>query len=239
MSTCLMELKGITYAWTNQKNVLNGLDLSLHEGERLGLMGPNGAGKTTLLHILMGLITPDSGSIELFGTIMKKRKQFEQTRLKIGFMFQNADDQLFCPSVLDDVAFGPLNQGLNKEKARQVARETLKALGLEGFEDRVPYRLSGGEKRMVALATVLSMRPRMLVLDEPTTGLSPEARERLVQTLTGLHIPQLIVSHEPDFLTETTDTIRAMQDGRIMEGNLVRHTHTHVHAEGDVPHRHE
>lgn len=239
MSNHLIELQDIHYSWPGGGKALNGLDLSLHEGERLGLMGPNGAGKTTLLHILMGLIRPEQGSVSLFGKKLSSDKEFENARLQIGFMFQNADDQLFCPSVLDDVAFGPLNQGLSKPEARQVAIDTLESLGLNGFEDRVPYRLSGGEKRLVALATVLAMRPELLVLDEPTTGLSPEARDRLVSILDRLDIPRIIVSHEADFLSATTDTIRGMKDGRLLDGELVPHTHTHVHEEGDVPHRHD
>ncbi|GAB7022934.1 energy-coupling factor ABC transporter ATP-binding protein [Salidesulfovibrio brasiliensis] len=239
MSNHLIELRDIHYSWPGGGKALKGLDLSLHEGERLGLMGPNGAGKTTLLHVLMGLIRPERGSVSLFGHTLSSDKEFEKARLQIGFMFQNADDQLFCPSVLDDVAFGPLNQGLSKAEARQVAIDTLESLGLSGFEDRVPYRLSGGEKRLVALATVLAMRPKLLVLDEPTTGLSPEARDKLVKTLDGLDIPRIIVSHEADFLSATTDTIRGMKDGRLLDAELVPHTHTHVHEEGDVPHRHD
>lgn len=239
MSDHLVEMKDIHYSWPGGGLALNGLNLFLHQGERLGLMGPNGAGKTTLLHILMGLIRPEKGSIRLFGKELADTTDYDEARLKIGFMFQNADDQLFCPSVLDDVAFGPLNQGMSKQGARELALETLRSLGLEGFEDRVPYRLSGGEKRLVALATVLAMQPKLLVLDEPTTGLSPEARDHLVDTLNGLNIPRIIVSHEADFLSATTDTIRGMKDGRLLDGELVPHTHTHVHVEGDVPHRHD
>lgn len=239
MTDHLVELQDISYAWPGRGKVLDNLDLTVHQSENLGLMGPNGAGKTTLLHVLMGLIKPDSGSIRIFGQPVETADEFERVRLKIGFMFQNADDQLFCPSVLDDVAFGPLNQGMERIEARELAVSTLESLGLHGFEDRVPYRLSGGEKRLVALATVLSMRPGLLVLDEPTTGLSPEAREQLVETLNSLDVPKLIVSHEADFLDATTQRIAAMKDGRIVSGTLVPHTHTHVHVEGDVPHRHD
>ena len=238
MSHAVIELKDIVYAFPGRDNTLNGLNFHLHHGEKLGLFGPNGAGKTTMLHILMGLLRPDRGEVILFGHPMQDDKNFDDVRLKIGFLFQHSDDQLFSPTVLDDVAFGPLNQGLSPEAARQKAAEALRVVGLEGFEDRVPYRLSGGEKKLVALATILSMDPEVLVLDEPTTGLSPEAKDRLVEILHGLDMARLVVSHDPDFLAATTDRLLAMHDGKIRPGVLKPHTHRHVHEEGDVPHQH-
>lgn len=238
MSNAVILLKGVTYAFPERDITLNGLDFHLHQGEKLGLFGPNGAGKTTMLHILMGLIKPQQGEVSLFGTTMDDGKAFEDARLRIGFLFQHSDDQLFCPTVLDDVAFGPLNQGLSVEEAQSRAADALKLVGLQGFEDRVPYRLSGGEKKLVALATILSMQPEVLILDEPTTGLSPEAKERLVEILKNLNMARLVVSHEPDFLAATTEKLIAMRDGKIRPGELKPHTHTHVHEEGDVPHQH-
>ncbi|WP_319584656.1 ABC transporter ATP-binding protein [uncultured Pseudodesulfovibrio sp.] len=238
MSHAVIELSDISYAFPGRGETLKGLNFHLHPGEKLGLFGPNGAGKSTMLHILMGLLTPDKGEVTLFGAPMSEPKAFETARLKIGFLFQHSDDQLFCPTVLDDVAFGPLNQGLSREEAMERAHEALKTVGLAGFEDRVPHRLSGGEKKLVALATILSMRPEVLVLDEPTTGLSPEAKDRLVDILKKLDMARLVVSHDPDFLTATTDRLLAMRDGRIQPGELKPHSHVHVHEEGDVPHQH-
>jgi len=238
MSHAIIDLKDITYAFPNRGNALDGLTFHLHHGEKLGLFGPNGAGKTTMLHILMGLIKPQKGEVKLFGKTMADGKAFEEARLRIGFLFQHSDDQLFCPTVLDDVTFGPLNQGLAKNDALNRAAQALEIVGLAGFEDRVPYHLSGGEKKLVALATVLAMQPEVLVLDEPTTGLAPEAKDRLIEILQGLDMARLVVSHEPDFLAATTDRLIAMRDGRIRPGILKPHTHTHVHEEGDVPHQH-
>lgn len=234
----LMELKDIHYSYPEGTPVLRGLNFSLSAGEQLGLMGPNGAGKSTFLHVLMGLHVPQQGEVRLFGTMMSSAKDFRKARLRIGFLFQHSDDQLFCPSVLDDVAFGPLNQRLPRKEAKRVALGTLKKLGLEGFEERVPYRLSGGEKKLVALATILAMNPKVLILDEPTTGLSPEARDRLMDILDHLEIPRIVVSHDADFLSRTTNRILALRDGRIREGELKPHTHMHVHVEGDIPHEH-
>ncbi|WP_147821570.1 energy-coupling factor ABC transporter ATP-binding protein [Salidesulfovibrio onnuriiensis] len=234
----LIELNDIHYTYPDGDPVLLGLDFTLAPGSKVGIMGPNGAGKTTFLHILMGLIRPDQGAIRLFGQDLTASKNFNGARLKIGFLFQHSDDQLFSPSVLDDVAFGPLNQGLSREEAKRISLETLERLGLEGFENRVPYRLSGGEKKLVALATVLAMNPKVLVLDEPTTGLSPEARDRLMHILDHLDIPRIVVSHDADFLARTTDEILALRGGTISRGALKPHTHMHVHVEGDVPHEH-
>lgn len=234
----LIELSDIHYTYPEGDPVLRGLNFTLPPGSKTGIMGPNGAGKTTFLHILMGLIRPDKGTIRLFGQDLTESKDFNGARLKIGFLFQHSDDQLFCPSVLDDVSFGPLNQGLSREEAKRVSLETLERLGLAGFENRVPYRLSGGEKKLVALATVLAMNPKVLVLDEPTTGLSPEARDRLMHVLDHLDIPRIVVSHDADFLSRTTDGILALRDGEIAKGALRPHTHMHVHVEGDVPHEH-
>ena len=238
MSHAVIELKDISYAFPGRGITLDSLNFHLHHGEKLGLFGPNGAGKTTMLHILMGLLRPDRGEVVLFGKTMQNDADFDEARLRIGFLFQHSDDQLFSPSVLDDVAFGPLNQGLTTDAARQKAAEALRTVGLEGFEDRVPYRLSGGEKKLVALATILSMDPEVLVLDEPTTGLSPEAKDRLVDILHNLDMARLVVSHDPDFLAATTGRLLAMRDGKIRPGVLTPHTHTHVHEEGDLPHQH-
>ncbi|MGE4506909.1 MAG: energy-coupling factor ABC transporter ATP-binding protein, partial [Desulfovibrionaceae bacterium] len=153
-------------------------------------------------------------------------------------LFQSADDQLFCPTVLEDVAFGPLNQGLSKEEARERALETLESLGLKGYEERPPYRLSGGEKKLVSLATVLSMRPEALLLDEPTNGLDQSTRSHIIDVLNGLNVAILAVSHEPDFLSKTTETILVLRDGRIQPGEAVVHTHAHAHEGGDAHHTH-
>ena len=126
-----------------------------------------------------------------------------EVRQKVGLLFQNADDQLFCPTVIEDVAFGPLNQGKKPEEAVRIARETMDRLGLNGFEDRVTYKLSGGEKKLVSLATVLAMQPQVLLLDEPTAGLDEKTKERLVHILKNLEITFMVVSHENHFLEHT------------------------------------
>jgi cobalt/nickel transport system ATP-binding protein len=235
----LISLKGICYAYPGGKTVLDRVDLDFFEGERIGLLGPNGSGKTTLFHIIMGLLQPTAGTIEAFGNPLKAPQDFADIYRKIGLLFQDADDQLFCPTVLEDVAFGPLNMGANRDEAIRIARQTLAHLGLEGFEDRIPHHLSGGEKRFVSLATVLSMSPRILLLDEPTTGLDAQTRHRLIEVLKGLDLSYLLISHDMAFLSEITDKVYAMEDGRLLTEERVRlHQHVHAHAHGAHPHEH-
>ncbi|PIE58274.1 MAG: ABC transporter ATP-binding protein [Desulfobulbus propionicus] len=211
----LIEIKDISFAYPGREPVLKGLNFTVGKGERLGLVGPNGSGKSTLLHLLMGLYSPGGGSIKLFGKEMKEEKDFQAVRSQIGFVFQHADDQLFSPTVLEDVAFGPLNMGKSPEEAIVLSRQTLKYLGLEGFEDRITYKLSGGEKKLVSFATVLVMEPKILLLDEPTTGLDEEAVARMVQVLNNLDIGYVTVSHELEFLSRTTTKIYTMRSGKI------------------------
>jgi cobalt/nickel transport system ATP-binding protein len=204
MTEPLIELHNITFAYPGASQpVFQDFNFQLLPGNHLGLIGPNGSGKTTMLHLIMGLLRPQAGSIVIFGEEVKKEKDFVQVRQKVGLLFQNADDQLFCPTVLEDVAFGPLNQGKPPAEAVQIAQETMARLGLAGFEDRVTYKLSGGEKKLVSLATVLAMQPQLLLLDEPTTGLDEATKHRLIHILQNLDIAYMIVSHEHDFLNHT------------------------------------
>lgn len=204
MSNPLLELQGITFAYPGAaRPVFEDFSYQLHPGKHIGLIGPNGCGKTTLLHLIMGLLRPRAGKIIVFGKEVRKEKEFVEVRQKVGLLFQNADDQLFCPTVIEDVAFGPLNQGKKPEEAILIARETMAQLGLQGFEERVTYKLSGGEKKLVPLATVLAMQPQVLLLDEPTAGLDEKTRHRLIDVLRSLEITLMVVSHEHEFLEHT------------------------------------
>ncbi len=204
MTEPLIELENIKFAYPGASQpVFQDFNYQLLPGEHIGLVGPNGCGKTTLLHLIIGLLRPQAGSIKVLGQEVKKEKDFVDIRQKVGLLFQNADDQLFCPTVLEDVAFSPLNQGKSPDEARDIARETMERLGLHGFEDRVTYKLSGGEKKLVSLATILAMEPQLLLLDEPTAGLDEATKHRLVHILNDLDIAYMIVSHEDGFLEHT------------------------------------
>jgi len=235
----LINLEDISYSYPGDGPVLKDLDLRLYEGEKVGLMGPNGSGKTTMFHVIMGLLKPSSGKIEIFGRQVKVEKDFRPVRQQIGLLFQDADDQLFSPTVLEDVAFGPLNQGKSKREARDIAVETLSSLGLEGFEDRITYKLSGGEKKLVSLATVLAMRPRVLLLDEPTMGLDSDTTQKIIKILKEIEISYIFISHNMDFISQTTDKVCGMANGRIfLEKEKFPHTHVHSHGYGQLPHTH-
>jgi len=236
----IIQLENIVFSYAGGRPVLDDLCFTLEEGARLGLIGHNGSGKTTMLHIIMGLLKPSSGTIRAFGKPIETKKDFLDVRRKIGFLFQDADDQLFCPTVLEDIAFGPLNLGKSPREARKMAMETLERLNLEGFEERVTHKLSGGEKKLVALATVLVMQPKALLLDEPTTGLDEDTNIRIITLLNSLDIGYIIVSHEYDFLARTTRDIYSVQNGQIAyDGDSsTLHSHYHRHLMGKFEHHH-
>ena len=238
-SNTLIKLEKIRYLYPGGSLILDDLDFKLKTGARVGLVAPNGSGKTTLFYIILGLLKPDAGKICLFNQICTKEKDFAKMRQHMGLLFQDTDDQLFCPTVLEDVAFGPLNQGKSADQAKAIAAKTLAFLGLQGFEERIIHKLSGGEKRLVALATVLAMEPEVLLLDEPTTGLDDQTISRLIKILEGLQISLLIISHNPDFLKNTTNQMVSMQAGKICSldtAKLHPHYHSHIYAHQSHPH---
>ncbi|MDM8551245.1 ABC transporter ATP-binding protein [Desulfobacterales bacterium HSG2] len=238
----IIELKAVRFSYPHSSlPVLDHLDFQMERGAKIGLVGHNGSGKTSFLHIIMGLLSASSGVVRIFGKPARTERDFRSVRQKIGLLFQNADDQLFSPTVLEDVAFGPLNLGKTSEEARDLSQKTLEELNLKGFEDRVTYNLSGGEKKLVALATVLVMQPRVLLLDEPTTGLDESTRERIISILNDLDISYIIVSHEYDFLAATTRNIYSMREGRIIYNgdSSTLHSHYHSHPMGGHPHDHK
>jgi cobalt/nickel transport system ATP-binding protein len=214
VSTPLIELQSIAFSYGG-RGVFQDMTLALHEGERVGIMGPIGSGKTTLLHLIVGLLKPSAGRLHAFGRVRAKEDDFHEVRRKAGLVFQDPDDQLFCPTVIEDVAFGPLNLGKGVEEAKDTARATLKRVGLAGFDDRITYKLSGGEKRLVALATVLAMDPEVLLLDEPTASLDKASVGRVAETLDRLPQSMLVVSHEPDFLSRVATRRVTLSGGRI------------------------
>ncbi len=235
----IINLDNVSFNYPGRGRVLDQVNLSFYAGNRMGLMGANGSGKTTLFHIIMGLLKPSSGRIEVFGRPVREEKDFRTVRQRIGLLFQDSDDQLFCPTVLEDVAFGPLNLGKSQDEAKRIALGTLEALGLAGFEERITYKLSGGEKRLVSLATVLAMKPEVLLLDEPSTGLDDATEKRLIDILKDLEISYILVSHNMEFLVETTDYIQCITNGVIsMDDECIPHTHVHTHRHGRLSHQH-
>ena len=200
--TALLSLRHLSFSWASGARVLDDLCLDLYAGERLAVMGCNGAGKSTLLRVILGLERPQSGTISAFGACYAHERDFRDLRLRVGFVFQNADDQLFCPTVFEDVAFGPLNQGKRGQELAAIVEQTLDLLGLLPLKNAITHTLSGGQKRLVALASVLSLKPDILLLDEPTNDLDHESRQRLIERLLSLPQAMVIVSHDRDFLEQ-------------------------------------
>lgn len=213
----LLEVQGLSYNYPRRGTVLDSVDFSLHKGERVALTGANGAGKTTLFHLLMGLKKAKKGEIIAFDTVRKEELDFVDMRGKVGFLFQDPDDQLFCPTVIEDVAFGPLNLGKSQDEAVAIASSTLESLGMAGFEERVTHHLSGGEKRMITLASVLAMEPEVLLLDEPSNALDSEARERLISTLQTLPQAMIIISHDYQFLEQLATRWVRLENAGLVE----------------------
>ena len=234
----LLDLRQVGFVYApGASPVFHGVDFALEPGQRIGLFGPNGCGKTTLLSVMMGLLPASSGEVWHLGRPMRTEADFALLRRGIGLLLQNADDQILFPTVLDDVAFGPLNLGLPPAQAAAEAREALAFVGMEGFEDRLTHRLSGGEKKLVTLAGVLAMRPKALLLDEPTSSLDPATRHRLIHILNELDAAVLTVSHDWDFLNLVSGDFYTIDSGRLMkEAAAELHWHPHAHPHPEQPH---
>lgn len=213
--TALMRMDQVSYSYPVRGLVLNQVNMSLFAGERVSLEGGNGAGKTTLLNLLVGLNKPKSGSVFAFGKVRSVEADFVEVRTKAGFLFQDPDDQLFCPTVIEDVAFGPLNQGKTPDEAKAISLDVLDCLGMAGFENRVTHQLSGGEKRLITLASVLAMKPEVLLLDEPSNALDKAARLRLIEVLQWLPQAMIIISHESAFLDALVTRRTRLEGGKI------------------------
>ena len=215
MTEALFRLQGVGFAYQPERPVLDGVDLSLAPGERLAILGANGSGKTTLLQLMVGLLKPTSGRLLAFGRERRSERDFHEVRRRAGLLFQDPDDQLFCPTVLEDVAFGPLNLGKKPAAASVLAESMLESLGLAGFGPRITHHLSGGEKRLVTLAAVLAMQPDVLLLDEPTTGLDEAAEARLLVLLQARPEAMVIVSHDRDLRARLATRVVMLRSGHI------------------------
>ena len=212
----LIRLQDIHFAYPGRRALFTGIDLRLNAGDLLGIVGANGSGKTTLFHILVGLLRPQRGTINAFGRAIQSPGDYHELRRKVGFMFQDSEDQLFCPTVGEDVAFGPLNLGKSRAEALAIVEQTLESLGLATLAERISYELSGGEKRLVALATALAMQPEVLLLDEPTSGLDPRSKRELVEHLARIGGSQPIASHDMEFVRSSCRRVILLDAGRIV-----------------------
>ena len=204
MSEKSLEISGLAYAYPDGNQALFGVNLSINQGERVALLGPNGAGKTTLVLHLNGIIPTMQGQVRVAGELVdsKSAESIKSIRHKVGIVFQDPDDQLFMPTVGQDVAFGPYNAGLRGSELENAVKEALELVGMSEFIDRPPHHLSFGQRRRVAVATVLAMKPEILVMDEPSSNLDPAARRELAEIITSLDVTLLMVTHDLPFAYE-------------------------------------
>jgi cobalt/nickel transport system ATP-binding protein len=211
----LIETRNLRFTYPDGTQALAGVDFTLHRGETVALFGANGSGKTTFVLHLNGLLMGD-GYVTVCGIPVAK-KNLAEIRRKVGVVFQDSDEQLFMPTVLEDVSFGPLNLGLPPEEAFEAAKGALELTGMAAFLDKAPYHLSAGEKRRVALAGVLAMRPEVLVLDEPTTSLDPHGQRSLAELLRSLPQPKVVVTHDTHFARAIATRAVFFQKGVIAD----------------------
>ncbi len=210
-----VEVEGLGLTYGGARPALAGVSFRVTPGERVGIAGPNGAGKTSLFLCLTAVLRPTEGVARVMGLDVRDPAARRELPRHVGIVFQDSDDQLFQSSVREDVAFGPLNLGLPLDEVRRRVEEALARVGMSGSEGRVPLHLSGGEKRRVALAGVLAMRPEVLLLDEPSVFLDPRGRRELVALLCGLGGTMLIASHDLELLLETCPRVLLLDAGRL------------------------
>lgn len=215
MSHHIVAVKDLHYVYADGTPAVQGITFRIEHGESVAIVGANGAGKSTLLLHLNGYLTPQRGTVQI-GDVLLSKETLAQARRTVGTVFQDPDDQLFMPSVRDDVAFGPLNLCLPLDEVEARVAAALKRVGAEHLADRPPYRLSGGEKRAVAIATILSMHPEILVMDEPTTGLDPAARRRMIELLASFHHTRIIATHDLDLVLDLCTRTIVIHEGKVM-----------------------
>ena len=215
MSHHIVELKDVSFRYPDGTEALKGISFKIFHGESVGITGANGAGKTTILLNLNGHLLPTGGEISIGDTPLTKKMR-QEIRKKVGFVFQNADDQLFMPTVYEDVAFGPINLGLTTEKVDERVRNALEMVGCIHLMHRPPHRLSEGQKRAVAIASVMAMNPDILVMDEPASNLDPKSRRQLINLLKSFRHSKIIASHDLDMILDVCERCLIIKDGKVV-----------------------
>ena len=215
-----LETKNLSFTYPDGTQALKNVNLKIKKGEKIAIMGPNGAGKSTLFSHFNGLTEPTSGHVEIDGEkIIFEREELLKVRQKVGIVFQDPNDQLFAPTVKEDVAFGPMNLGLDYDEVNKRIRESLEMVGMAGFEEKTPHHLSGGQQKRVAIAGIVAMRPEIMILDEPTAGLDPEGVDKVLDILNDLNkegISIVISSHDIEMVNQFADKIFGLYGGEII-----------------------
>lgn len=221
MSNCIVRLDNVHYNYEDGKEVLRGINFSVNKGESVGLVGANGEGKSTILMHLTGLLLSKKGNVYIDEELVEK-KTLVNIREKVGFVFQNPEEQLFMTTVYEDVAFGPRNYKLSEDMVYKKVEETLRLVGIEYLMNRSSHKLSGGERHLAAIATVLVLEPELLVMDEPTSALDPKARRRIINLLNNVSKTKIIATHDLDMVLETCERIIIIKDGKVACDGLAK-----------------
>ena len=224
MNNPSLEITGLAFAYPDGNQALFGVNLTVAKGERVALLGPNGAGKTTLVMHLNGIHAAQKGSVKIAGTTIdaSDKANLKKIRAQVGIVFQDPDDQLFMPTVREDIAFGPYNMGFRGAELDRIVNEALAQVGMSDFADRAPHHLSFGQRRRVAVAGVLAMKPEILVLDEPSSNLDPASRRELATILASLDVTILMVTHDLPYALELCDRAVVLSGGLIAEDSPTR-----------------
>jgi len=221
MSHHIVEFQDVHFRYPDGTAALNGISLKITHGESVGIVGANGSGKSTFLMHINGYLLPQSGTITIGDSLLDKKTR-QEVRKKVGLIFQNPDDQLFMPTVFDDVAFGPLNLGLSPERAGESVRNALETVGCLALKDKPPHHLSGGQKSAVAIASVIAMQPDILVMDEPASHLDPKSRRALINLLRHFHHTKIIASHDLDLIMDTCKRCIIIKGGKVVADGLAQ-----------------
>ena len=217
----IISVSHLSFVYDSKRKVLENINFQLKKGESVGLVGANGVGKSTLLRILVGLNTGFQGDV-MVNNIPLEKKNLKTIRKNVGYVFQDADSQLFMSTVYEDVAFAPVIYGLSEEETKQRVTDALKMMGIEELRDRHTFRLSGGQKKLAAIATILSMTPEIILLDEPTIALDPRNRKNLIGLINSFSQLRVIASHDLDMIMDTCSRVVLMNNGKIIrEGSTV------------------
>lgn len=208
----MIKFENVSFSY-GEHTVLDNVSFEINEGEQVGLIGANGAGKSTIMKAALGLIS--CGGEITIDSMPMERENLPAIRKALGYVLQDSDNQMFMPTVLEDMIFGPINYGMSREEAEKAAEETLAQLGLEYLKNRHNHKMSGGEKRMAAIAMILAMKPKAMLMDEPSTALDPQNRRTLIRALNTLPITKIIASHDLDLILDTCDRVLLLSDGKI------------------------
>jgi len=216
----MISFQDVSFAYPGENNILEGFSLDIKEGEQLAIIGANGAGKSTILKSVLGLLDI-RGDIYIDGLKLEK-KNLKQIRKSVGYVLQDSDNQIFMPKVIDDLMFGLINYGMSQNEAKKKSEEVLQMLGIAHLAEKHNYKLSTGEKRMAAIATVLAMEPRIMLLDEPSAALDPSNRRKIINTLNSLNITKVIATHDLDLVLDTCERVILINQGRLVADGAVK-----------------